>query len=286
MTTDPESVGIIGLGLIGGSVARDLVARQVTVTAYDRDVERLRALGDADLRGITLTSSPRDAANADVLMIAVPVTEALDVLKTVAPHVTRARLIMDVGSTKRSIVSLAESLGIGARFVGGHPMAGDHHFAWSASRRDLFVGAPVYLCPAATTAPDAIAHARRFWEMLGASTTTMDAAEHDERLAWTSHLPHAVAAALAQSLNSAGVSRAELGPGGRDMTRVAGSSPDMWAQIWMDNAAHMAESLDAMEGRLRELRDRIQRGNVEAVREWFEDGRRWFERSERLRERP
>lgn len=275
-----RTAGIIGLGLIGGSMARDLLARRIRVIGYDRDAAKLRQKQSADLMRITFVSTLAEVATADIVVVAVPVASALEILAGLAPHLAHPRLVIDVGSTKRSIVAAAERLGIGERFVGCHPMAGDHRSGWEATRAGLFVDAPVYLCPTPSTTEESLTLAGEFWRTLGARPTIMDAVAHDERLAWTSHLPHAVASALALALDSAHVTRAELGPGARDMTRVSGSSPEMWEQIWLDNAGAMLPALEAMEGRLRDLRGRIRSDNPDVVRRWFTEGREWFMRSE------
>jgi prephenate dehydrogenase len=280
MTSGIGSVGIAGLGLIGGSMARDLLARRIRVKGFDRNAARLRETPSADLLRITFTSSLSELANADVVVIAVPVASALDLLAGIAPHLGHARLVIDVGSTKRSIVSAAERLGIGERFVGCHPMAGDHRFGWEATRYGLFADAPVYLCPTPSTSEDSMALATEFWRGLGSTPCVMDAAAHDERLAYTSHLPHAIATALALALESVHVPRAELGPGGREMTRVSGSSPEMWEQIMLDNAGCVLPAIETMEAQLRDLRSRIRSDNVDSVHRWFTAGHDWFARSE------
>ena len=156
---------------------------------------------------------------ADVVVIATPVDAAVDVLRALARANHRATLITDVGSTKGRIVAEADALGLSDRFVGSHPMAGDHRSGWSAARQGLFSGARVYLCAPDRTPAELVARADDFWRALEAHPMRIDASAHDRTLAWTSHLPHVVSAALALALGEAGVGRDELGPGGRDITR-------------------------------------------------------------------
>ena len=203
MVREFKSAGIVGLGLIGGSIARDLVARGgIQVLGYDVDTARFAGVHDDCLDRITLTTSLQRIAQADLVVIAVPVTDALEVLAALAPHLARTSVVIDVGSTKRSIVAAAERLKIGARFVGCHPMAGDHRSGWEASRAGLFIEAPVYICPGPSSTSNAMADVLSLWISLGARPSIMDAAGHDVRLAWTSHLPHVLASALARSLDS------------------------------------------------------------------------------------
>jgi 3-phosphoshikimate 1-carboxyvinyltransferase len=120
--------------------------------------------------------------------------------------------------------------------------------------------------------------ARELWCAVGASPIEMDATRHDERLAWTSHLPHMVAVTLGLCLAEGGVLRGELGPGGRDMTRIAGSSAEMWTAIAVDNAVEIERALMVAQREITALREAIGRGDGDAVREIFLAARAWFER--------
>nr|MDQ3309037.1 prephenate dehydrogenase [Gemmatimonadota bacterium] len=229
-----RQAAVIGLGLIGGSLARELSARGIRVLGYDRDEARVRAaLRDGGIHAV-LNPELEGIDTADIVVIAVPVAIAPDILQAALPRLGRVRLVVDVGSTKASIMAAAGALGIGSQFVGCHPLAGDHRSGWEASRLGMFQGARVFLCPTTETGEDALGLAWEFWRMLGAHPEVEDAMEHDRRLAWTSHLPQAVSTALALALGGAGIERRELGPGGRDMTRLAGSSPELWTDIALD----------------------------------------------------
>ena len=272
-----ESAAIVGLGLIGGSLARDLAARGVRVAALDRDARNIQT---ARLEGVVQDVAWDDDTpiQADVVILAVPVLAAREVLSILGPRLQGTRLITDVGSTKRSIVTAAEGQGIGTRFVGSHPLAGDHRSGWEASRTGLFEGAPVYLTPSRSTDPDALELARELWTMVGAVPEVMDAAEHDRRLAWTSHLPHAASTALAHALAEAGMQRSDLGPGGRDVTRLAGSSPEMWADILVDNASEVRSALAAMSAHLSVIGDAVASGDRDQLREMWAAANRWHTR--------
>jgi prephenate dehydrogenase len=184
-------------------------------------------------------------------------------------------LITDVGSTKRSIVRAAAGSEIATRFVGSHPLAGDHRSGWDASRTGLFEGAPVYLTPSEFTDDDALELARELWMMVGAVPEVMDAAEHDRRLAWTSHLPQAASTALARALAEAGIQRSDLGPGGRDVTRLAGSSAEMWADILIDNADEVAPTLAVMATQLSAIRDAAASGDRDRLRALWAAANHW-----------
>jgi prephenate dehydrogenase len=272
-----DSVAIVGLGLIGGSLARDLSLRGVRVSAYDADAHHLAAAKRDGAIDRSLDSSLAGASDADVIIIAVPVDSAIDVLRCVAPHAARAKLLTDVGSTKARIVEAATELGIGDRFVGSHPMAGDHRSGWNASRAGLFGGSRVYLCPTESSTPEAIDLASTFWGALGARPDLLDADQHDRKLAWTSHLPHVISTALALAFTRVGVHRDELGPGGRDVTRLAGSSPEVWTAIACENAAEIGAALAEAERELSSFRGALERSDPRELHQRFAAARAWFD---------
>ncbi len=272
-----ERASIIGLGLIGGSVARDLAVLGVRVSAYDADPAQIDAARRAGVVELGLDASLAGVCDSDVIVVAVPVDRALDVLEQVAPCAARTALITDVGSTKARIVARASELGLGDRFVGSHPMAGDHRSGWEAGRRGLFEAARVYLCAPAEASESTVDAAAQFWRALGAVPTSMRADEHDRHLAWTSHLPHIISSMLALTLADGRVRRDDLGPGGRDVTRLAGSSPEMWTAIVRENRGEIAAALDTAAGELETFREVIRRSDPAELRERFAAARAWFE---------
>lgn len=270
-----RTVAIIGLGLIGGSLARDLAARGIRVLGWDKDAASFQA---AFLKGVAkdlLVLDPDAPITADVVVIAVPVLAVATVLRRLAPHLDGVRLVTDVGSTKASIVRVAEGLGIGARFVGAHPLAGDHRSGWDASRAGLFSGERVFLTPAPSAGDDALHLSKELWTMVDARPEVMDADEHDTRLAWTSHLPQAVSTALALTLDQSGIPRSELGPGGRDVTRLAGSNPDVWIDILLDNADALTSALGTMAARLSGVQRAVISGDRDDLRRLLTQARTW-----------
>jgi prephenate dehydrogenase len=272
-----DSAAIIGLGLIGGSLARDLAGCGVHVLAYDANDEYLASAIQDGVVHDALDSSLTGVAAAEVIVVAVPVDAAIDVLRRLAPHAGSATLITDVGSTKVRIVDVATDVGLGDRFVGSHPMAGGHRSGWAASSAGLFSGAPVYLCPTSVSADSARQLANEFWTEIGGRTMCMDAEQHDQQLAWTSHLPHIVSTALALALSRSGISRGDLGPGGRDVTRLAGSSADVWTAIAHDNAAAIDGALAAAEAEIAMFRQAIGASDTRALHERFSAARVWFD---------
>ena len=272
-----NTVAIIGLGLIGGSLARDLSARGVQVMGWDADEASVRAAVQAGAVHDSLVEDPLRVGHADAVVLAIPVLAAPRLLSDFAPHLESAHLITDVGSTKTSIVRAAESLGLGTQFVGSHPLAGDHRSGWNASRQGLFDGARVFLCPTSSSSPDAIHIASALWRLVGGRPEVMDAGQHDQRLAWTSHLPQAVSTALALAIAQTGTPRTELGSGGRDVTRLAGSDPGMWTDILIDNADALASALAMMQARLSALSGAVAARDLAELQRLFGEARAWHQ---------
>ncbi|HEX6306926.1 MAG TPA: prephenate dehydrogenase/arogenate dehydrogenase family protein [Longimicrobiales bacterium] len=267
---EPRSIAVIGLGLIGGSLARDAAVLGIRVSAYDTNASALRAALREGVVTTALDASLAGVEDADVVVLAVPVTAAIETLGAAAGRLRRARCITDVCSTKRSMVEAARRLGLGSRFIGGHPLAGDHRAGWDAARAGLFHGVPVYLCPADDDAVAVAEPVERLWRAVGGVTEMMDAIEHDRLLASTSHLPQVVSTALARSILAAGIGLDQLGPGGRDMTRLARSAADVWTPIAFHNAAFLDAALARMEAELARLRRALAQADAEAVRHFFQ----------------
>lgn len=272
--TGPSSVAVIGLGLIGGSLARELARDDVRVLGHDRDAEAVTAAMRAGAVHARLDDSFDGIEEAEIVLIALPVSAGPTLLRRLAPRLGCARLVMDVGSTKASMDAAALELGL-ERFVGAHPLTGDHRSGWGAARDGLFRDQRVFLCPSRVTRPDALAAAGRFWQARGSECTVMDAAEHDRRLAWISHLPQMVSSALALTLGRRGFEPADLGRGARDMTRLAGSSSEVWSAIALGNAAAIAGGLSAVIDELDGLRHALLRGDAEATTEFLAAGAHW-----------
>jgi prephenate dehydrogenase len=278
--SEVHTVAVAGLGLIGGSAARDLAAAGARVLGWDRDAATVDAALGEGIVSAALGQDFEGLEEADALLVAVPVGAAAAVLEAALPHLSAARLVTDAGSTKASIVAAAERLGLGERFVGAHPLAGDHRAGWAASRTGLFAGATVYLCRTERSSDDAMWLARELWSRIGGVPVELGAQEHDRRVAWTSHLPQVVSTALAQTLAAHGFARAELGRGGRDVTRLAASPAGIWTDILRDNRAHVVEALAAMEDRIESLRAAVEADDDEAIGSAFSSASAWGEREQ------
>lgn len=268
-------VAILGMGLVGGSLARDLSASGVDVWGFDVDTTATRHAFRTGVISQVVDHRLRALEQARTVVLAVPVDEALTLLEQAAPHVQHAALITDVGSTKRRIVQRASALGLSSRFVGSHPMAGDHRAGWHASRRGLFEGARVDLCRTPDTSAAAWKRARALWRAVGATPEERDAAMHDAEMALSSHLPQLLSLALAGTLASRAIERRRLGAGGKEMTRMAASSVEMWAAILDDNAVPVLDALETCLAQLGALRGAVERHDRRAVAEAFAAARAW-----------
>ncbi len=271
-------VGIVGLGLLGGSVARDLkdLPEPPIIRAQSLESGELaeaRALGVID-------AAPDDPEaffdGLDLVLYSAPLKATLHLLEVHQPYLGPATLITDVVSLKAPVLAKVKALGLQSSYVGSHPMAGGEGSGFSASRRGMFSGARVWIVSDGA-AEGLEEEVRRFWSLLGARCVKAHAVEHDARMAWVSHLPQVTATALGEILAEKGLPRSELGPGGKDMTRLAGSGPEMWRDILEHAPAALSEALRALEGAIAEMRDRITEGRTEEVEKQMLRTRSWFE---------
>ncbi len=273
----PESLGIIGLGAIGGSVAwRATQAGVPRVIGYSP----LPAEGVAALKAGAITEiaeRPRRVVQAaDLVVLAAPPGANLNLLHELRHDLLqRARFCTDVTSVKHPVVTLAERLGLAGVFAGSHPLAGTHESGFAAAKPSLLDGAVVYVTPLAggERVGEEIAD---FWAgVCGAAPVMWDAIEHDRVLAWTSHLPQAVSSALAAALARGGPRAVTVGPGARDTTRLAASDPRLWHDVLLLNREALLTALDGVEGELGQLRHALTTGNSAELVAWLEVGRAW-----------
>ena len=267
---------ILGVGLLGGSVGLAAKARGVTLTVCGvgrdvRNLERARAAGAIDTFAVDVTEA---VADADIVVVCTPVDRiAADVL-AVAKAAPPQCLITDVGSTKGNILrELAGKLSAdGPTFIAAHPLAGSEKRGSANASADLFVDRLVITTPEADTDGEAIAAVEHFWRSLGARVLRMTPEEHDSALAFTSHLPHAVASALA-GVTDIGLLNLTAG-GFRDSTRIAAGDPELWAAIFEANAPAVLGALDEYLLRMQDFRTILGRGDRVALIRWLAEGKR------------
>ena len=257
---------IVGLGLLGGSVAKAARAESLAreIVAVGRRVASLEpALADGTVDRIT-TDIAEGVADADLVVLATPVATLAAQLPAVWRAAPEGALITDVGSTKAHIVRTAETLA-GQRplaFIGGHPMAGSNRAGYAIARADLFRGALVILTPTERTSVDALKRVILFWEAVGGRVMSLDPATHDRAVAAVSHLPHLVADALVAAVARMDPQFFDVAARGfKDTTRIAASDPVMWRDIFEQNREALAEALAAFRGALAELEDLVRSGD-------------------------
>lgn len=244
----PGSVAVLGLGLIGGSLALDLRARGARVVGWDRP-EVLRRARRRRLIDVAASSVEHAARQAGLVLLAAPPAVNLRLLRRLARLGPGAPVLSDVGSVKGPIVAEAQRLGL-RHFVGGHPVAGSERSGLQAARAGLFEGRAWALTPVAETSPRALRAVAALARALGARPVRrLEAGEHDRALAFLSHLPQVVARALLAAAQGDPVARRHLalaGPGFRDMTRLARSPRGLWRQILAENSAEVARAQGAL----------------------------------------
>ncbi|HEX2637213.1 MAG TPA: prephenate dehydrogenase [Gemmatimonadales bacterium] len=280
----PSSLAVIGLGAIGGSLAWQArlagVPRVVGFSPSRADgVQALRASAITELAD----SAPRAMQGAELVVLAVPARATLDLIERLPSSLEGGAVLTDVCSIKGPVLASATAAGLGDRFAGAHPLAGTHASGFAAARPDRLRGCVVYVCETGAPGGDRAARGiMRFWEqVLEAQPVLIDAAAHDRQLAWTSHLPQAVASALARALADRGLAGLSFGTGARDTTRLAASSPDMWIDILLYNRAAVTEALDATEASLAELRRLVTAGDADGLRRYLAVAQRFREGMDR-----
>jgi prephenate dehydrogenase len=264
-------VAVLGVGLIGGSVA--LAARQrlsASVAGYDDSPKALRRaveLGALDHAGSTVADA---VAGADVVFVAVPVGALPRLVGEALGATSSDCVVTDVGSTKRAVAHAHND----PRFVGGHPLAGAENAGVEHARADLFDAATWYLTPTAITSGLLYERLYRLLHGLGAQPTAIDAETHDRIMAAVSHLPHVLANVLvAQAAATLAHGDARLpatGPSFRDATRVAGAPSAIWTDIYLSNRDALMAEIDGAVGRLQAARAALADGDRDAITAWNE----------------
>jgi prephenate dehydrogenase len=275
-------IAVIGVGLIGGSIA--LAARErlgAEVAGYDSSPAALAAALERRAIDRSAATIADAVSDCDAVFVAVPVGGLPDAVGAALAAAPPDAVVSDVGSTKRAVVAAHDD----PRFVGGHPLAGAETSGVEHARADLFDGATWYLTPVATTSGVPYERLYRMLRQLGARPTAIDPATHDTILATVSHLPHVLANVLvaqaAQALSTEDERLPSTGPSFRDATRVAGASSAVWTDIYISNRVALVAQIEQTIERLGAVRDALIAGDEVAVTDWndaaAEDRRRLLE---------
>jgi len=281
-------IAIIGVGLIGGSIGLALRQRGLAseVVGVGRRTASLDKAGQRGAVDRTTTNLVMGVADADLVVVATPVAAIVDTVRGVAAAAPRAT-ITDAGSTKAEICrQLSEPPPLDAtapgevdrpgpgapRFIGSHPIAGDHRTGPEFARADLFEGRTVVVTPEDHTPPGLVERVKDFWESLGAEVVLLSPEEHDRALAATSHLPHLIAAALAAATPEEWLQLA--GDGWGDTTRIAAGDPQLWTQIFSQNRSAVIDALRRFEHRLAAFGQAVASGDAAALATELQEAKR------------
>lgn len=268
-----DRLAILGVGLLGGSVA--LAARSVGVVGeivgYDLCQQNLQQARQRQMIDQVAGSPASAVADASLVVLAVPVDRIVPLLREIVPHCHASTLLTDVGSTKGFVREAETVLSPGVNFIGSHPMAGSEKAGPLHAQGNLFRGRRVVLTPTEQTRPAALDRLEQFWQTLGADVVCMTPEDHDQAVAWTSHLPHLVAYALAGCLPP---EHAPLVASGfRDATRLAGSDPQLWRSIFDANRPALLEAVAGFKQHFAALEAALRTGNNAALVELLQQGK-------------
>jgi prephenate dehydrogenase len=268
------TVAIVGVGLIGGSIglalrARGLVREVVGIGRDPGKLETAKANGAIDR---ATSDFPQGVAGAEVVVVCTPVSQVAHDVRRAAEIVPASTLLTDAGSTKKLIVETVQRHPqAAALFIGAHPLAGSERTGVVNARADLFEDRVCVITPTPFAPKERIERARQFWRGLGCRVIAMSPIDHDEVVAYTSHLPHALSAALAGSVPAEWL---PLAAGAfRDGTRVAGSDTMLWTAIFRDNRGPLLKALGTFQDRLSAFKYAVMTDDEEAIRRWWEDAR-------------
>ena len=272
-----QRVGIVGLGLIGGSIA--LAAREIWPAALVIGVDRKDVLERAMiLHAIDVAADDAVVlAEADLVILAAPIQQNLEILRELPENVTGSAVVTDTGSTKRAVVEAAAALPDRLTFVGGHPLGGAARGGIEHARPDMFSGRPWLFTPKKEHDAQALEKLKSFVSGLGAVPQILSPEDHDRLLAFISHLPQLTVSALMHVVGEA--AREEgmrlSGRGLQDTTRLASSPADIWKEVCATNADEIGSALDALISVLRQLRADLRTGR--SIDEVFESANLWRE---------
>lgn len=271
-----ERVQIIGCGLLGASLGlalkeRGLAGRVIGVGRNQSTLDKALASCAIDEATLELDAS---LGKADLIVLAAPVAKSIELLGELAALVSPRAVITDVGSTKGAICARAESFWPQSRrFVGAHPMAGSEKSGPEHARASLYENAVCLVEEHPSLDAEAVALVVALWEGVGAKVVRVESEQHDAMLAYTSHLPHVVAACVAMLAERQGDVSGFIGNGFRDTTRIAASRPEVWTEICLTNRKALLEGLRAYDAEMTAFREALLRKDETAIEAFFARGK-------------
>ena len=270
-----ERVGIVGLGLIGGSLARALRALDGAphIVAFNRNREEAaRALAEGMIDAVA-GSSEEAVEGRDLVVYATPLGVIREMMQTAA-HRWGEATVTDVAGLKRPLMLEASKVGRASQFVGSHPMAGGTASGYEASSGNLFSGETVFLCGGEAD-DERIAAVQSMWQALGAVVRPIDADAHDRLMVWASHLPQVISNVVAHAMAEEGLRVEDLGPGGRDLTRLAESSPEVWTGLLDEASDENMRAIESVRTGLDAVRVALSERSSEDIAQLMRATREW-----------
>lgn len=266
-------VGIVGLGLIGGSMARAYAkaGHQVLALDPDRSVLEFAMLSGVVERPL----EEKDLPQCELLLLAAYPQACVDYLRQAAPSLSRDCLVLDCGGVKREVCEACFPLAkqYGFTFVGGHPMAGTHNSGFKYSRSNLFQGAPMVIVPAVFDEMALLERVKKALAPCGfGSFSVTTAQEHDRMIAFTSQMPHIISNAFIKS-PTAGSHKGFSAGSYKDLTRVAWLNPEMWSELFLENRENVLFELDFLIENLEKYRKAVKADDRRALQELLEEGK-------------
>jgi prephenate dehydrogenase len=271
-----KKITIIGVGLLGGSIGlaarRRRLAREVA--GFVRRAASLKDCEKAGAVDYATTDLLAAVSNADLVILCTPLAQMRSLAEQILPALKHGAIVTDVGSVKAGVVRELELLikKSGAHFIGSHPMAGAEKTGVAAARENLFENAVCVLTPTKKSNAVAVRKLEAFWKFVGARTLRLDASQHDLLVSRSSHLPHVVAATLANLVLNPANPKAQAGlcaTGFRDTTRIASGSPEMWRDIALANRKNISRSVDAFVTELKKFQSALKRNDAKAIEKFF-----------------
>ena len=268
------TVGIVGLGLIGGSFAKAYHEAGETVLACNRTEDTLRF---AMLSGaVDGELTEENIGGCDIVIIAVFPEAAEEFLKRMAPHIGKKPVVIDACGTKRKICSMCFPIAeeYGFTYLGGHPMAGTHKSGFKYARANLFHNAPMVIVPPSFDDIELLDRVKTLLAPVGFGSISVTTAEkHDELIAFTSQMPHIISNAYIKSPTAASHKGFSAGSY-KDLTRVAWLNPKLWAELFLENRDCILNELDWFIAALEQYRDAVKNDDFETLEKLLDDGRR------------
>ncbi|MGP0565617.1 MULTISPECIES: prephenate dehydrogenase [unclassified Nitrospina] len=270
---------IIGVGLLGASLAKVCKERQLTerIAGFGRNADNLKRAEEQGVIDHGTTDLKDAVAGADLVVLCSPVASIVERFREMAPHLDAGCIVTDVGSVKEPLVKDIEPLlPEGVHYVPAHPIAGAEKSGLDASTADLYEGARCILTPTDNTDKATLERIQQFWEAVGMRVQILTADEHDFIYGAVSHLPHVVAFALINAVGQLKTSDQEdilnLSAGGlRDITRIASSDPVMWRDICLANKTHVLDMIDRFSRSLEDIRKQIEQDDGAGLKESFKN---------------